>query len=416
MKTNPSLPIFALLCAVSAFGAMPDSPFATPLTPEEAAAGTGTETETPPDRWLPPEYGLGLGMGKFRARLARPGLRRDGETNQDCLAQRLREKDGRGDIVLTFDGGKLALFDLTWVFDDGWTADEPGAVRDRLDAALRRLGPPTRRWVRERTETFGDDTPPITRTWYVWAWRQDDLDAFFEIRRSANPADRYLRASFTAGAVRRLAPDTPVWLGEPPRDAIAPLMPGEESLLPCASADAFDGWWFHPGDLRTWEQADEDGRRWSSRPTDRNPALYPPLVRMPRPVGEAFFALWTKRRTFASHDPDSRIARAVREEWRRSPELPLLLVRMDLGDEETLTSPVDMAISRDGRWLLFEDGYLMPDRSPAAGTPRRAGCPDLWPDCIGDGGCLLEIPSPLRERLRGIIAKVPTPGTAPAEN
>jgi hypothetical protein len=405
---------FALFFVMVAFGTPPDSPFATPLTPEEAAEGTGLETATPPEQWLPPEYGIRLGMGKFRARLARPGLRRDGESRQDCLFQRLRDKDGRGDIGLTFDGGKLALFDLNWSFDDGWTADEPGAVRDRLDAALRRLGPPTRRWVRERTETFADDAPPVTQTWYVWAWRQGDMDAFFEIRRAANPADRYLRASFTAGAVRRLAPDTPAWLGEPPRDALVPLLEDEESLQPCASDDAFDGWWFRQGDLRTWEQADENGRRWSSRPTGRNPALYPPLVRLPRPVGEAFFALWTKRRTFAAHDPDSGIARAVREEWRRSPEPPLLLVRMDLGDKET--DPVDMAISRDGRWLLFEDGYLMPDRSPDAGTPRRAGCPDLWPDCIGDGGCLLEIPSPLRERFRLLASKVPDPASAPAGN
>lgn len=416
MKTNLTILSFVLFGAMSAFGAPPDSPFATPLTAEEAAEGTGLETATPPDQWLPPEYGIRLGMGKFRARLARPGLRRDGESNQDCLGQRLREKDGRGDIGLTFDRGELALFELNWSFDDGWSVDEPGVVRDRLDAALRRLGPPTRRWVKERTETFGADTPPVTQTWYVWAWRQDDLDAFFEIHRSSDPADRYLRASFTAGAVRRFAPDTPAWLGEPPRDALAPLLEDEELLRPCASADAFDGWRFRPGDLRTWEQADEDGRRWSFRPTNRNPALYPPLVRMPRPVGEAFFALWTKRRTFAAHNLDSGIARTVREEWRCSPEAPLLLVRMDLGDVEDFTSPVDMAISRDGRWLLFEDGYLMPDRSPDAGTPRRAGCPDLWPDCIGDGGCLLEIPSPLRERLRSIVSKVSMPGTAPSEN
>lgn len=220
MNKSLILPFLALACcsalpALSETAPLPDSPFAAPLTELEAAPATGRETEIPPDQWIPPECGLRLGMGKFRARLARPGLRRDGESGRDCLCQHLREKDGRGDVCLTFDGGKLALFTLHWSFDDGWTADEPGAVRDRLDAALRRLGPPTRRWVRERTETFGDDTPPVTQTWYVWAWRQGDLDAFFEIRRSANPADRYLRASFTAGAVRRLAPDTPAWLGEP---------------------------------------------------------------------------------------------------------------------------------------------------------------------------------------------------------
>lgn len=215
MKTKMLLLSFALFCAAPAFAAPPASPFATPLAAEEAAEGTELETATSPAQWLPPEYGIRLGMGKFRARLARPGLRRDGESNRDCLCQRLREMDGRGDIRLVFDDGQLALFALNWSFDDGWSADNPGAVRDRLDAALRRLGPPTRRWVRERTETFGDDTPPVTQTWYVWAWRKGDQEAFFEIRRSADSADRFLRASFTASAVRRLAPDMPEWLGAP---------------------------------------------------------------------------------------------------------------------------------------------------------------------------------------------------------
>lgn len=215
MKTTIILSI--LLCATAVWAGSPvpgDSPFATPLTAEEAAAGTGIETATPRDQWLPPECGVSLGMGPFRARLARPGLRRDGESGRDCLWQRLSEKDGRGGISLVFDDGKLALFGHDWSFDDGWSADEPGAVREQLDAALRRLGPPTRRWVRERTETFEEDGSSRTQTWYVWAWRQGDLEAFFEIRRAADPSDRFLRASFTAGAVRRLAPDMPEWLGE----------------------------------------------------------------------------------------------------------------------------------------------------------------------------------------------------------
>lgn len=226
MKTTPLLLVFALVGAVAAFAAPPESPFATPLTAEEAAEGTGLETATPPEQWIPPEYGLKLGMGKLRARLARWGLQHDEEASaadRYCLSQRLSEKDGRGDIGLTFEDGKLVLFDVNWSFDDGWSADEPGAVRDRLDAALRRLGPPTRRWVRERTLHFEENNSDETWIWYVWAWRQGELEAFFEIRRSASsPSDRYLRASFCAGAVRRLAPDIPEWLGEPTGDAPAP--------------------------------------------------------------------------------------------------------------------------------------------------------------------------------------------------
>ena len=219
MKITPFFLSFALFGAVAAFAAPPESPFATPLTAEEAAEGTGLETATPVDQWILPEYGLKLGMGKIGARLARRGLHHDEEASGDdryCLSQRLSEKDGRGDIVLTFEDGRLTLFGLNWSFDDGWSADEPGAVRDRLDAALRRLGPPTRRWVRERSLHFDEYNSDETWIWYVWAWRQDEQEAFFEIRRSAsNPTDRYLRASFCAGAVRRLAPDVPEWLGEP---------------------------------------------------------------------------------------------------------------------------------------------------------------------------------------------------------
>ena len=105
MKTSPVVigSVLACLIANAAFAeirAAPDSPFAAPLTAEEAVSGTGCETETPLAEWLPPEYGLQLGMGKGQARLARPGLRRDGESGWDCLCQRLGKKDGRGDLAV----------------------------------------------------------------------------------------------------------------------------------------------------------------------------------------------------------------------------------------------------------------------------------------------------------------------------
>ena len=135
---KPTIILSILLCTTATWATPPppgDSPFATPLTAEEAATGTGIETSTPPDCWLPPECGVHLGMGKFRARLARPGLRRDGESSRYCLVQHLSEKDGRGDIGLGFDDGKLALYSHTWSSDNGGSLLEISSpLRERFRA------------------------------------------------------------------------------------------------------------------------------------------------------------------------------------------------------------------------------------------------------------------------------------------
>lgn len=191
-----------------------ESPFATPLMEAEAAPATGRDTEAARDALLPPDYGLRLGMGLLRARLARPGLRRDGESNGEggpivryCTL--LPERKGRGDVVAAFENGEIVWVDVNWSFDDGWSADNPGMIRKVLDDTLRRLGPPTKRWTKEAGKYLGDGTfappDPVEDTWHVWQWTRGDEDVVIEIRRSSD-ARRTLRASFCAGALRRLLP------------------------------------------------------------------------------------------------------------------------------------------------------------------------------------------------------------------
>lgn len=193
-----------------------ESPFATPLTEVESAPATGRDTDAALDALLPPDYGLLLGMGRFRACLARPGLlHRDGESNKGespivRYSSRLPERKGRGDIVAAFENGRLVWIDVNWSFDDGWTADNPGMIRKVLDDTIGRLGPPTKRWTKETGRRLQDGTfappDPVEDTWHVWQWTKEDKDVIVEIRRSSD-ARRTLRASFSAGALRRLAPD-----------------------------------------------------------------------------------------------------------------------------------------------------------------------------------------------------------------
>ena len=192
-----------------------ESPFATPLTEAESAPATGRDTEAALDALLPPDYGLRLGMGRFRACLARPGLlHRDGESNDEGspivrYSSLLPERKGRGDISAAFDNGRLVWIDVNWSFDDGWSADNPGMIRKVLDDTIRRLGPPTKRWTKEVGKYIGDGKyappDPVDDTWYVWQWTKGEEDVVMEIRRSSD-ARRTLRASFCAGALRRLLP------------------------------------------------------------------------------------------------------------------------------------------------------------------------------------------------------------------
>lgn len=192
-----------------------ESPFATPLTEAESAPATGRDTEAALDALLPPDYGLRLGMGRFRACLARPGLlNRDGESNKEGdpivrYSSSLPLHKGRGDILAAFEEGKLVWVAVNWSFDDGWTASNPGMIRKVLDDTLRRLGPPTKRWTKETGKILpgGIFAPPdpVEDTWHIWQWSKGDEDVIIEIRRSSDKY-RTLRAALYAGALRRLMP------------------------------------------------------------------------------------------------------------------------------------------------------------------------------------------------------------------
>ena len=190
------------------------SPFATPLSAAETAEATGRDTEAPVSALLPPEYGLRLGMGTLRACIARPGLlHKDGESNADApdgvvvRSSLLPERKGRGDVLAVFDKGRLALVALNWGFDDGWTADEPGKIRQLLDDAMLRLGPPTKRMTWDVGERLPDGSlaapPPVRETRHFWAWTRGDFGAVLEIRR-ATDSRHTLRASYVAGPLSRM--------------------------------------------------------------------------------------------------------------------------------------------------------------------------------------------------------------------
>lgn len=175
-----------------------ESPFATCLTSEESVAPTGRDTSA--ENLFPPDLGYRFGMARWRVRLLHWGFRRDGESGRDILyASRPPRKLGYGTVELEFDDGRLSSIYNFWSYDTGCTAKNPGAVRERLDYALRHLGPPTHRWT-QVTQDVLDSGTVRTCTWHVWHWMKGDQDAVFEIRRM-DDATESLRASFIAGAI-----------------------------------------------------------------------------------------------------------------------------------------------------------------------------------------------------------------------
>ena len=175
-----------------------ESPFSTPLTAEESVAPTGKDT--PVENLFPPDLGFRFGMARWRVRLFHWGLRRDGESGRDILyAARPPQKLGYGTVELEFDDGRLASLYNFWSYDTGCTAKNPGAVRERLNYALRHLGPPTRHWKQVTQDTLTDGSIRVC-AWHVWHWSKGDQDAVFEIRRM-DDATESLRASFLAGTI-----------------------------------------------------------------------------------------------------------------------------------------------------------------------------------------------------------------------
>lgn len=188
-----------------------ESPFATSLTAEETAGAVGKDTEA--ENLFPADLPFDFGMARWRVRLFHWSFIRDGESGRDILfSNGWLKKLGGGTVELEFTEGRLASIYNFWSYDTGCTAKNPGAVRERLDYALRHLGPPTHRWT-QVTQDVLDDGTVMACAWHVWHWTKGNQDAVFEIRRM-DDAMESLRASFMAGAIHDRE-DYFKWLGAP---------------------------------------------------------------------------------------------------------------------------------------------------------------------------------------------------------
>ena len=181
MKTASIFLSFALFCDVATFAAPPDSPFADGLTAEEAAPATERDTDAPLKSLVPPGLRLRLGMSQWRARLAHPGLRRDGEGSRPgrpSLSMCLPERAGGGDIYAVFVDGHLDSVSHCWSGEYSFTPENPGPARRDLRDAFARLGPPSLRRTLEVEDGFC----------HYWAWTKGDHALVFEFHhRSAPP-------------------------------------------------------------------------------------------------------------------------------------------------------------------------------------------------------------------------------------
>jgi hypothetical protein len=169
-----------LFCAIAAIATPEGSPFADGLTSEEAAPATGRDTDAPLKALVPPGLRLRLGMPQWRARFARPGLRRDGEGSRPgrpALSMCLPERDGGGDICAVFADGRLDAVFHAWSGEYSFTPENPGPARRDLRDALVRLGPPSLRRTLEVEDGF----------FHYWAWTKGDHALVFEFHHRTSP-------------------------------------------------------------------------------------------------------------------------------------------------------------------------------------------------------------------------------------
>lgn len=114
----------------------------------------------------------------------------------------------------------------------------------------------------------------------------------------------------------------------------------------------------------------------------------------PNSCGEpaiSFHWIWAGRRMYDAVDSDSEEARRALAEWDAALEPPLLYYHIDRRTGDESWTPIDFALSRDGRWMLCRE---LDDSSfrPATGT---------W-----NGWLLLAIPQWRRTRIQRLFLEL----------
>ena len=106
----------------------------------------------------------------------------------------------------------------------------------------------------------------------------------------------------------------------------------------------------------------------------------------------SFHWVWAGRRMYDAVDPASEEARKALADWDSASEPPLLYYHIDRRTGDASWTPIDFALSRDGRWMLCQK---LDDSSfrPPIGT---------W-----NGWLLLAIPEWRRTRILRLFFELP---------
>ena len=122
---------------------------------------------------------------------------------------------------------------------------------------------------------------------------------------------------------------------------------------------------------------------------------------MPREVGDSLEAIYAERSTFTILDIEDaahEVENALVAKWRKEKTPPLLTIR-DVSeftiDGNVRQESVDYSFSRDGGYLVVEEGYLIPETETPDGLTHSRSV----------GRTVFEIPERLREKVKALLEK-----------
>lgn len=193
---------------------------------------------------------------------------------------------------------------------------------------------------------------------------------------------------------------------------VFPHFPDEERIHPFDPGNDHYARWFRYGDypsidptLSLWTVVHDPQEDNPLAGIDSNVALRTvlrdrqgdnPFFEFCSVAGEAAVALWLERRSLPFLGLDTDTAQAWITAWKSDAEPPLLFFRTEVclgdGDGSPFIS-IEFALSRDGHWMLFEQGYSF---GPMAGG-------------------LLEIPATWRPAVRALVEETAETPSAPPD-